>query len=110
MKKAEKKNFNKPDETKNNPTFKIETIKLGNTTFMKQTYQPGWKWSKDMKPLMKTDLCPLNHKGVWLSGKFHISVENGNELDVIPGDVTIIPPGHDAWVVGNEPAVFISFE
>jgi hypothetical protein len=106
----EKKNFNNPDETKDNPNSKVETIILGNTTFQKQTFQPGWKWTKDIRPLMKTDLCPLHHKGVLLSGKMHIIVENGNELDVLPDDALIIPPRHDAWVVGNEPAVFISFE
>jgi mannose-6-phosphate isomerase-like protein (cupin superfamily) len=106
----ERKNFNNPDEVKNTPNSKMETIKLGNTTFMKQTFQPGWKWTKDIKPLMKTELCPLHHKGVLLSGKMHLVIENGKELDLMPDDATIIPPGHDAWVVGNEPAIFISFE
>jgi hypothetical protein len=108
--KLEKKNFGHPDETKSNPYFKVETIKLGDTTFTKQTFQPGWKWSKDVKPLMKTDMCPLLHKGVLLSGKMHIVVENGNELDIMPGDAIIIPPRHDGWVVGNEPAVFYEIQ
>jgi hypothetical protein len=110
MQKVEKKNFNTPDETKNTPNSKVETVKIGNTTFQRQTFQPGWRWTKDIKPLMKTDLCPVHHKGVLLSGKMHIVVENGNELDVMPGDAIIIPPRHDGWVIGNEPAVFISFE
>ena len=59
---------------------------------------------------MKTDMCPLLHKGVLLSGKMLIVVENGNELDIMPGDAIIIPPRHDGWVVGNEPAVFIEFQ
>jgi hypothetical protein len=110
MQKLERKNFDNSDDTKSNPYFKVETIKLGDTTFQKQTFQPGWKWTKDVKPLMKTDLCPLYHKGVLISGKLHIVVENGDELDAVPGDAIIIPPRHDAWVVGNKPAVFINFE
>ena len=110
MQKLEKKNFNNSDETKSNPYFKVETIKIGDTTFQRQTFQPGWKWTKDVKPLMKTDLCPLHHKGVLLSGKLHIVLENGDKLDAIPGDAIIIPPRHDAWVIGKEPAVFINFE
>ena len=110
MQKLEKKNFNNSDETKSNPYFKVETIKLGDTTFTKQTLQPGWKWSKDIKPSSKADLCPLRHKGVLLSGKLHIAVENGDELDVMSGDAVVIPPRHDAWVVGNESAVFIEFQ
>lgn len=110
MQKLEKKNFNTPDETKNNPNSKVEIVKLGNTTFQRQTFQPGWKWTKDIKPFMQTDLCPVHHKGVLLSGKMHIVIENGNELDVMPGDAIIIPPRHYGWVVGNKPAVFISFE
>jgi len=59
---------------------------------------------------MKTDLCPLHHKGVLLSGRLHIVLENGNEIDAMTNDAIIIPPGYDAWVVGNKPAVFINFE
>ncbi|HNX47352.1 MAG TPA: cupin domain-containing protein [Methanomassiliicoccales archaeon] len=104
-----KKNFEKPDAIQNPPYLKVETIKIGEMTVVKQTYQPGWKWSKHMKPLAGTDTCQGRHFGLWVSGRMHVKTDDGQEMEFGPGDVSDIPPGHDGWVVGNEPSVFYAF-
>ena len=105
----EKKNFQNPDEILNPPNVRIENIKMGDMAVSKQTYQPGWQWSKDIKPIAKTDSCQVHHFGVWVSGRMRVRTDNDREIEFGPGDVSDIPPGHDGWVVGNEPAIFYSF-
>jgi hypothetical protein len=104
-----KKNFTSPDSTQSPPKVKIDTIKIGEMTVVKQTYQPGWKWSKDMKPVAGTDTCQMHHMGVGISGKMHVKANDGQEMEFGPGDVVDIPPGHDAWVLGDQPVVLYSF-
>ena len=110
MEKFLARNFDNPDETKTLPKAKIDIVKSDGYTFSKQTYQPGWRWSQHVKPIAKTDWCEMTHIGVMLSGNLHVLFSNGTEKDIKPGDVVIIPSGHDGWVVGDEPAVFISIE
>ena len=105
----QKKNFQKPDETQSPPYLKIENIRIGDMTVSKQTYQPGWLWSKHVKPLAGTKSCQVHHFGVWVSGKMRVKADDGQEIEFGPGDVADIPPGHDGWVVGNEPAIFYAF-
>lgn len=104
-----KKNFNKPDETQSPPYMKADTIKIGEMAVVKQTYQPGWRWSKHVKPLAKTDSCQVHHFGVLISGRLRSKANDGQEIEFGPGDVADIPPGHDGWVVGDEPAIFYTF-
>jgi hypothetical protein len=104
-----KKNFASPDTTMSPPHVSVETIKIGEMTVMKQTYQPGWKWSEHMKQVAGTESCQMHHFGVWISGRMHVKADDGQEMDMGPGDVSDIPPGHDAWVVGDQPAVLYSF-
>jgi quercetin dioxygenase-like cupin family protein len=106
----QKKNFETPDAIQNPPLSRVETIKIGDTTVMKQTYQPGWQWSKHMKPIAKTDSCQMHHFGVLVSGKLNVKANDGQEVELNPGDVVDIPPGHDGWVVGKEPALFYWFQ
>jgi len=73
-------------------------------------YEPGWRWSVDVKPLAGTDACQYHHIGVTLSGRLRAQMPDGTELEIGPGDVFEIPPGHDAWVVGDEPWVAVDFE
>lgn len=110
MEKFLTKNFDCPDETKTPPKAKIDIVKLDGYTFSKQTYQPGWRWSQHVKPIVKTDWCEMTHIGVMVSGHLHVIFSDGTEKDIKSGDVVIIPSGHDGWVVGDEPAVFISIE
>jgi len=100
-------NFSKPQETMEFPKGKVELITLNGVTFGRATYQPGWRWSTHVKPIAGTGSCQVAHLGMQLSGTMHIRMDDGAERDIIPGEVVNIPPGHDGWVVGNEPAVFI---
>ncbi len=107
--KIERKNFNSPDETKSLEKAKAQIVKVGDFTIGRFTVEPGWKWSTHMKPIAKTDSCQLSHAGTLLSGKMMIAMDDGTKVEYGPGDVASISPGHDAWVVGNEPCVFVEF-
>ena len=106
----QKKNFQKPDATQTLTLSRVDTIKIGDMTVLKQTYQPGWQWSKHMKSIAKTDSCQVHHFGVFASGRFRVRADDGQEVEFSPGDVVDIPPGHDGWVVGKEPALFYWFQ
>lgn len=103
----QKKSFNSPDEKPEVGRGKVEVVKLGGVTVRRLTFQPGWRWSEDIKPIAKTDSCQIAHLNVHISGKIGAKMEDGTEEEFGPGDVSLIPPGHDAWVVGDEPAVII---
>ena len=74
------------------------------------TFQPGWKWSECVKPAVGTDSCQVEHVGYCIAGKVHVSYADGIEADITAGEVYRIGPGHDAWVVGNEPMVSVEFQ
>ncbi len=99
--------FSHPQETREFPKGKVELITLNGVTFGRGTFQPGWRWSTHIKPSAGTESCQAAHLGVQLSGTMHIRMDDGTERDLGPGQVVNIPPGHDGWVVGNEPVVFI---
>ncbi|HSX47502.1 MAG TPA: cupin domain-containing protein [Patescibacteria group bacterium] len=103
----QKKSFNSPDETRTPPKTKVEVVTMGDATYMRTTFEPGWKWSNDVKPTVGTDSCQVHHKIFALSGQLKGVLNDGSEFEVNPGDVVDIPPGHDAWVGGDEPAVGI---
>jgi quercetin dioxygenase-like cupin family protein len=105
----QKKNLNKPDETRTPPKTKVEVVKIGDNTVMRTTFEPGWKWSDHVKPTAGTDSCQAHHVIYAISGQMKVVMNDGSEMDVVPGDVVDIPPGHDAWVVGDEAAVGIDF-
>ncbi len=73
------------------------------------TLQPGWKWSKDVKPIAKTEWCEAPHFAYHVSGVLHVKMQDGSEFDIKAGEVVHLPSGHDAWVVGNEPVVTIDW-
>ncbi len=98
-----------PDETRTFDKGKVELVKIGKVTFGRATLEPGWKWSECVKPIVKTKSCMAGHTQYVISGTLHIVMDNGTEFDVSAGDALIIPPGHNAWVVGNEPCVAIDF-
>ncbi len=103
-----KKNFDNPDDLQK-PAVNIQmaTIMFGDKKVQRFTGQPGWKWSIDLKPVFKTESCPMDHLLYLVSGKLHVKMDDGQELDFVPGDITHIPPGHDGWGVGDEPTVWI---
>ena|SRR5947207_79183 len=106
---AIKKNFNSPDETRPMPNGTVQVVNLGEITAMQTTFEPGWRWSESVKPIAGTDSCQVNHIGYQLSGRLNVRLNDGTEQEYGPGDVYNIPPGHDAWVVGNEPVVMVDF-
>ncbi|OGO52512.1 MAG: cupin [Chloroflexi bacterium RBG_16_68_14] len=106
---SEKKSLNSPDETRPFEKGKVELINIGSGTVGRATFQPGWKWSQHVKPISKTDWCEAPHFLYSISGRARVHMEDGTEFDIAPGDVAVIPSGHDAWVVGNEPWVNVDW-
>ncbi len=102
-----KKNFSDPDETRDCGHGKLELISLEDTTMGRVTLKPGWKWSQHVRPMAKTDFCDVMHVQYVISGRLKIAMADGTETELGPGDFTVIAPGHDAWVIGNEPFVAI---
>ena len=100
---ATNKRFDSPDETRNIDKGKVEVLNLAGAQVMRATFQPGWKWSDCVKPVAGTDSCQVAHLIYTLSGKMMVKMDDGTEIEINPGDVTEIPPGHDAWIVGDEP-------
>lgn len=98
-----------PDETRAFAKGKIEVVSLGEVTAGRSTFEPGWRWSECVKPLARTESCQARHVGYVLSGRMHLAMDDGTEDEVGPGEVVVIPPGHDAWIVGNDPCVFLDF-
>lgn len=105
-----RKSFGNPDETRNIANGKVEVINLGEVQAMRATFEPGWKWSESVKPIAGTDSCQVAHLGYQVSGRMRVRMDDGSEHEFGPGDAGVIPPGHDAWVVGDETVVFIDFQ
>jgi hypothetical protein len=107
MAKMQSKNLSNPDELRIFDKGKLELIKLGGVTFGRATLQPGWKWSTCVKPLVKTKSCEAPHLQYHVSGRIAVLMDDGSQAEFGPGEVSLLPPGHDAWVVGNDPVVVI---
>jgi mannose-6-phosphate isomerase-like protein (cupin superfamily) len=103
------KRFDQPDETRTFPKGKFEMIQIGGMTIGRATYQPGWKWSVDVGAASGTKMCPVEHVGMVVSGTATAAMEDGRVIEMRAGDVFYIAPGHDSWVVGNEPYVSLHF-
>ena len=104
-----KKSIGTPDETRNFDKGKMEVVRVGDLVFGKATFEPGWKWSECVKPIAKTESCQVNHNAYVVSGRMRIRMDDGSETDVGPGDVMVCPPGHDAWILGDEACVMYDF-
>jgi 3',5'-cyclic AMP phosphodiesterase CpdA len=109
MSTVEHKDFATPDEVKTFEKARIELLNIGDGVVGRLTVEPGWKWSTHMKPVAGTDLCEAPHFQYVLQGVVHVVMADGTEMDIGPGQVSVLPPGHDAWVVGDEPAVAIDW-
>jgi len=110
MEKAECKDFKQPDEVREFPKGRLELIKIGGATVGRAVFDPGWKWSTSVQPLVNTKSCEAPHFQYHVSGTLRILMDDGTEFVCRPGDVSLLPSGHDAWVVGNEPAVVVDFQ
>ncbi len=98
----EVKSHNSPDEVRSANKARLEIARLEALTLARFTLEPGWRWSESIKPIVKTDTCQLNHVGYCVSGRLTIRMNNGTQKTINPGDSYTIPPGHEAWVEGNE--------
>jgi hypothetical protein len=110
MKKAELKSFEKPDEVREFPKGRLELIRIGGATVGRAVFEPGWRWSTSVQPLAKTKSCEVLHFQYHVSGILKILMDDGSEFECKPGDVSLLPSGHDGWVVGDEPAVVVDFQ
>ena len=106
---SEQKKFAAADETRKFEKGKVELINIGGGVVGKLTLEPGWRWSTHVKPIAKTEWCEAPHFQYHIAGRIHVKMKDGKEFEVGPGEVTFLPSGHDAWVVGNEPVVVIDW-
>ena len=105
-----KKRLDSPDETRPFGRGKLEIVNVDGVTIVRTHHEPGWKWSQDVKPLAKTDRCEAQHVGYVVQGRLHIVGRDGSEGEINAGDGFVIPPGHDAWTVGNETVILLDFK
>jgi class 3 adenylate cyclase len=109
MTRLQRKRFSEPAEVREFPRGRVDVVELDDVVVGRMSYEPGWRWSVDVKPVVGTDRCQNHHVGVTLSGRFRVEMVDGTELEVGPGDIFEFPPGHDGWVVGDEPWVSVDF-
>jgi quercetin dioxygenase-like cupin family protein len=105
----QKKNLNSPDKVEVYGLIKKENVYLDGVEVHRVTFEKGAKWSKDLKPFAGTESCLLPHVAFVQSGRLKVVMDDGSEEEFGPGDIMMLPPGHDAWTVGDEPCVFIEF-
>ena len=110
MGKMEAKNFSLPDEVRKFDKGRVELVKVGGSVIGKGTFEPGWRWSTSVKPLAKTNSCEAPHFQYQISGTMKVVMDDGTARECKAGDVLLLPSGHDAWVVGNEPVVVVDFQ
>lgn len=106
---TERRSYTAPDEVREFPNGKVELLNVGGGIVGKLTLQPGWRWSSDVKPIAGTSSCEAPHFQYHLSGRLAVRMDDGTEFIAEPGDVTSLPSGHDAWVVGDEPVVVVDW-
>jgi class 3 adenylate cyclase len=103
------RSFSDPDEVRRFSKAYAEVVRLGETTIGRSHWGPGWRWSVDLAPTMGTQSCQVHHLGHSVSGVLHVLMDDGDGLDIPPDSIFEIPPGHDAWVVGDEPWVAVEW-
>src|SRR6202008_4578756 len=107
---AELRSFATPDEVREFPKGRLELVTVGGATIGRAVFQPGWRWATSVQPIVRTASCEAPHFQYHVAGVLRIRMDDGSEFDCRPGDVSLLPSGHDAWVVGDEPAVVVDFQ
>jgi len=107
---AEVKSFDNPDEIRYFPNGKLELVKVGGVIIGRAILEPGWRWLTSVQPLAKTKSCEAPHFQYHLTGILKVIMDDGTELECRAGDISLLPSGHDAWVVGNETVVIVDFQ
>ena len=101
----QRKNVSSPDETRSFPHGEFNIVRLGDFAIANSRFEPGWRWSEHVKPIAGTESCQTHHMGHLVSGRLGVRMDDGTEMEFGPGDVYEIPPGHDGWVIGDEPVL-----
>ena len=107
-----RKSLDSPEETQSfeGGTGQLQIVNSGGGAVCRGTFLPGWRWSEHVRPVAKTDSCQAPHTGYFVSGRMKFVMDDGEEMDYGPGDFGIMAPGHDAWVVGDEPCVYVAWQ
>jgi mannose-6-phosphate isomerase-like protein (cupin superfamily) len=103
------KRFDKPDESREFEKGKFELLRIGGMTVGRAAYQPGWKWSTHVGKALGKKSCDVEHVGLVLSGRAAVAMDDGRVIEIKAGDLFYIAPGHDSWVIGDEPYVSLHF-
>lgn len=103
------KNLDTPDDQRGSEHGAMAVVTLDGTTIVRGVLDPGWRWSRDVQPTVGTDSCQVAHTSYLISGRFGVRLDDGTTLELGPGDAASVPPGHDAWVIGDQPCVLIDF-
>jgi hypothetical protein len=106
---TEQRDFATPDEVRNFSHGQVELVRFGDAEIGRLVLHPGWRWSQDVKPIAGTDLCEAPHFQYHIAGTLRIQMRDGTEFDATPGQVTNLPSGHDAWVVGDEDVIVVDW-
>ena len=109
MQQTEHRSFQDSDEIRAFPSGHADILKVGESEIGRLVFEPGWRWSKDVKPIAGTDSCEAPHFQYHVSGTLGIRMDDGTEFVATPGDVTSLPKGHDAWVIGDDPVVVVDW-
>jgi quercetin dioxygenase-like cupin family protein len=112
MPKMIRKSLDSPEESRpfTDGKGKVDLVNLDSGAVGRATFEPGWRWSSHVKPIAKTESCQAAHLGYYVSGRMAVRMDDGEELEFGPGDFAVIPAGHDAWVVGDQPCVVIDWQ
>ena len=105
----EAKSLDTPDEKRSFEHGDMHVVTVAGATIGRAVFNPGWKWSHDVKPIAGTESCEAPHTGYVISGHLHVKMDDGTEAEAGPGDAFVISPGHDAWVVGDEPCTMLDW-
>jgi len=103
------KRFEKPDEVRVFEKGKFELVHLGGMTIGRATYEPGWKWSTHVGRALGKTSCDVEHVGMVVTGSATAAMDDGRVVEMKPGDIFYIEPGHDSWVIGDQPYVSLHF-
>ena len=109
MSSGERRSLDEADEVREFPGGRLQVVTVGGTKVSRSTMQPGWRWSECVRPIAGTESCQVPHAGYAVSGQLRVRQDDGTDLDIHPGDAYSIAPGHDGWVVGDEPWVGVDF-
>jgi mannose-6-phosphate isomerase-like protein (cupin superfamily) len=110
MEKSELKAFTTADEVREFPQGRVELLNAGGVRVGRVTFEPGWRWTTSIGPLADTPTCDVRHFFYHLLGTLGVRMDDGTQFECKPGELAILPPGHDAWVVGDEPVVVLELE